>query len=107
MQKGKRFYQIAFVCLVLVAALLAANRYYYGNWNPFAPPSRIDCFQRRYYPSSHTEVLIGKAKPVYLAGIVRGKRLYMQFPKGEYVPTVIFLQINQDVYLPYALSGGP
>jgi hypothetical protein len=109
-KRAKRFCQIAFICLVLVAVLLTANRYCYGAWNPFVPPSWIDCFHRRYYPSIRTVVLTGKVKPVYLASIVQylcGKRIYMQFPKGKFVPTVIFLQIKDDIYLPYSLSGGP
>jgi hypothetical protein len=109
-KKVKHFCEIAVIFLVLVAVLLTANRYYYGTWNLLAPPSRIDCFHRRYYPSIHTEVMTGNAKPVYLAGIVQflfGKRIYMQFPTGKYVPTVIFLQIKDDIYRPYSLSGGP
>ncbi len=70
-KRANYFCKIAFIALVLVAVLLVANRYFYGTWNPFTPPSRINCFNRRYYPSIRNVVLTGKAKPVYLASVTQ------------------------------------
>lgn len=104
------------VCLVVtfiiifILIILLSNRYIYGNWNPFAIPSRIACFHRIYSPSSETVILSGADKPVYSASIVNlflGKQIYMKNRKGDIVPTVIYLKIGNDTYLPYELQGGP
>lgn len=113
MRNGKTraicFSVAAFICILLLAGvMLTANRYFYGNWNPLDSPSRINCLGRRYYPEADNKVLTGKDKPTYLINVLfPGKRIYSQFPRGKYVPTVVFLHIKGDVYLVYALSGGP
>ena len=107
----KKFKIIIPITFFIVLVLFTGYRYFYGEWNPFISPDRIECYGRRYYISHNSpKKLIGKEKPSYLINslnILTGKRLYTTYPKGEFVPTVIFLDIGNGMYQTYALSGGP
>ena len=39
--------------------LLAVYRLYYGVWNPFISPDRIECYGRRYYISNNVPKELG------------------------------------------------
>lgn len=108
MKKIKIIMPIMFFILLV---LLTGYRYFYGTWNPLVSPDRIECYGRRYNKShSSPKVLIGDEKPTYpisSLNILTGKRLYSTSLKGEFVPTVIFLDVGNDKYQLYSLSGGP
>ena len=98
------------IAVVFVLVSLLRNRYIFGVWNPLSLPNRIECYERRYYiaPSS-PQVLNGNKKPKYLIGPPdnqTGKELYAIEPKGELVPTVIYLKTVDGEYQQYVLSGG-
>ena len=102
---------ILFLALILVFAPLLRNRYEFGVWNPLSPPDRVQCYNRRYYltPSS-PQALSSSKKPPYSiskADNQTGKDLYTLEPKGDLVPTVIYLKTANGTYLQYVLSGGP
>lgn len=107
----KKLKIIILITIFILLVLLTGYRYFYGTWNLFVSPDRITCYGRRYnisHPSP--KVLIGEEKPSYpisSLNILTGKRLYFTYPKGEFVPTVIFLDVGNDMYQTYSLSGGP
>lgn len=110
-----KIFKVILIVALLISFLLILNRFFYGTWNVFGYPNRIQCFGRRYYKSQqtldfHTKVPEGfvlPRYPVYSLNLLSGKRIYIAYPKGEFVPTVIFLYVRDGVYVPYALSGGP
>lgn len=96
--------------IIAVLLLIVSNRYYYGVWNPFSNPDRIELFGRRYYKSIKTENFTENNRPkyfVYSFNLLAGKRIYLSESKGKYVPTVIYLRVNKNSYIDYELSGGP
>ncbi len=107
----KRFFLlIVSIAFILVLALLIRNRYTFGVWNPLSLPNRVECCDRRYYiaPSSPNS-LSGNDKPGYLipsSDNHTGKDLFTLEPKGELVPTVIYLKMSDGRYQQYILSGG-
>lgn len=98
------------VLLLTLMVLLTGYRYFYGEWNPFVSPDRVECYSRRYYKSGNPKELTEKERPscsINSLNILTGKRLYSSEPKGEFVPTVIYLKVGDGKYQTYALSGGP
>lgn len=101
---------IIIITFFIVLTLVTGYRYFYGEWNPFVLPDRIECYSRRYYKSHNSPIEIIDKEKLYLINsmnILTGKRLYSMHPKGEYVPTVIYLETVNDKYQTYELSGGP
>ncbi len=116
MKKSKSImiFGISSIVIVIFLVLLVGYRYSYGVWNPFVPPDRIQCNDRRYYISkSAPETLIGEAKPAYtvdsqnIVNTLTGRHLFSSSPKGTNVATEIFLEVGPDQYQSYTLSGGP
>lgn len=99
------------LAILIILIALTAYRYYYGIWNPFMAPDRINVYGRRYHVSHIAPtVLTGPKKPtypIYSVNLISGKMLYMNNPKGEFVPTVIYLYVGSGNYQTYELSGGP
>lgn len=97
--------------ILFILLLITGYRYFYGGWNPFISPDRIECYGRRYYISHNSiKTFSSNKKSLYQIkslNILTGKKLYSEFPKGEIVPTVILLDIGNDKYQTYTLSGGP
>jgi hypothetical protein len=109
---GKKIiFLILFLALILVFVPLLRNRYEFGVWNPLSPPDRVQCYNRCYYftPASPQTLNISK-KPKYSLSKTdnqTGKDFYTLEPKGDQVPTVIYLKRADGTYLQYVLSGGP
>lgn len=107
----KKFKIILTAAFFVVLLLFTGYRYFYGEWNPFISPDRIECYGRRYYISHNSaKAFIGKEKPSYpinSLNILTGKRLYTTEPKRAFVPAVIFLDMGNGRYQTYELSGGP
>ncbi len=101
------------ICFFIIAALLIGQRVFYGTWNPFETPVSIvmTCYGRIYKASRNPPAIFSdKETPAYsicAANTLFGKRTYSLFPKGESVPTVIFLKLEGNKYQEYELSGGP
>ncbi|MDP4147604.1 MAG: hypothetical protein Q8936_24575 [Bacillota bacterium] len=97
--------------LFIIFAILIINRYSFGVWNPASLPDRVQCYNRRYYISTLSPKTFNeKEKPAYAISSpdnMTGKALYTQDPKGEFVPTVIYLKMSDGKYQTYVLSGGP
>jgi hypothetical protein len=107
MQKFKIVIPLTFF---IVLVLFAGYRYFYGLWNPFVSPDRIECYGRRYYISHNSpRVLNEEEKPLYpikSLNILTGKRLYTSQPKGEFVPAVIFLDIGNGRFIKHMVYLG-
>lgn len=92
-------------------AMLVKNRYDFGVWNPWSPPNRIECYDRRYYVgSSSPRLMNGGQRPAYrISGSDNrtGKELFTSEPKDELVPVVLYLKLSDGRYQQYILSGGP
>ena len=108
--RGRKVKRIL-VTILIVLIFLVGYWKLYGNWNPFQAPERIYCYSRIYNASQTPPVIFfGNKKPSYLIhsnNIFVGRRLYSMYSKGEFVPTVIYLNIGGNKYLTYSLSGGP
>ena len=102
---------ILFLALILVFAPLLKNRYEFGVWNPLSPPDRVQCYNRCYYltPASPQTLNISKKAQYSIRKTDNqtGKDLCTLEPKGDQVPTVIYLKTADGTYLQYVLSGGP
>lgn len=112
----KKVIKVILTASLLISLIFPINRYFYGTWNVFDEPERIQCFGRRYYKSErtinfHYNIFIGRhllpSYPAYSLNLITGKRIYTIEPKGKFVPTVIFLYAGNGRYVSYSLSGGP
>lgn len=107
--------KILLAAALLIALIFTLYRYFYGTWNIFGYPDRIQCFGRRYYKSNQTlnfHLMIPAGTelphyPVYSLNLLIGKKLYTSHPNGKYVPSVIYLYVGNSAYVLYSLSGGP
>jgi hypothetical protein len=107
----KIFFITISIVVFIILGLVVRNRYSFGVWNPRRLPERIQCYNRRYYISTFSPKIFNEnEKPIYAISTSdnrTGKDLYTKDPKGEYVPTVIYLKMNDGKYQIYVLSGGP
>lgn len=89
---------------------LLKNRAEFGVWNPNSLPDRMQCYKRSYHlETTPPQTLTGKERPSYSIRSTdnqTGKELYTKEPKGELVPTEIFLKTADGKYQAYVLSGG-
>lgn len=102
------------VLLTLILIFIVSNRKVYGVWNPLRSPLRAKCYDRTYNLSPNPKLMemSGENQPEYeieqsFLDMITGKKFYMNHPKGEYVPTVIYLYVEQNKYYGCELSGGP
>ncbi len=99
------------IAFIIVLVSLFRNRYIFGVWNPMSLPNRIECYERRYYIAhSSPQALKDDQEPkcsISAPDNRTGKEVYIMEPKGELVPTVIFLKTTDGKYQQYELSGGP
>lgn len=109
--REKTFIIISLIALIIMITIIVGNRALFGVWNPFSLPNRIECYNRRYYISNlPPKTLTGDEKPIYSISSLNnviGKDLYTIAPKGEFVPTVIYLKMKDDKFQSYELSGSP
>ncbi|MHB9145106.1 MAG: hypothetical protein ACYC5Y_07195 [Symbiobacteriia bacterium] len=96
--------------LTALALCLIGNFLMYGKVDPFAPPAYIYVFGRHYDASLRTVTAESREYlrrlPISIHTFL-GKQLYSQSPTRQFVPTVIYLHLRGDTFLPYGLSGGP
>jgi hypothetical protein len=96
------------VIVLVILVVLLRNRALFGNWSPFSPPDRIEYAGRRYYQSStNPKALLGYKKTILSLKWHPGRIDYSGNPWIGYVPTVVFLDIGNNTYITYVLSGGP
>jgi hypothetical protein len=103
---------IVVIILMLLLTVLF-SRSIYGVCNPYSTPKRVKCYDRTYNISNDPKIIpmAEDKKPKYkvpqsLLDKLSGKELYMSQPKGEFVPTVLYLHIDEDKYYTMELSGG-
>jgi len=108
----KKFLMISSsVTFFIVLALLIRNQSSFGVLNPFNLPDRLECYNRRYYISTFSPNIFNENEkpvhPISSSDNKTGKDLYIHERKGKYVPTVIYLKLNNGKYQSYELSGSP
>jgi len=109
MSKKKIIFTVLTSVMALICFMLFATKLYYGVWNPLSLPKKINIFGRLYYSDYKVKQFEDNKKPIYPVNsrLSIGKNLYMMHPLGEYVPTVLYLDLGNGKYLVYELSGGP
>jgi hypothetical protein len=112
------------VVLVLLSASVfeIACRLNYGTWLPFGTPLKVEYNGRTYSNGDYREkpYIEGKSyrtftintEPAYnvprsLLDIITGKQFYMTQRESTLAPTVIYLYVKDNKFLPFELSGGP
>lgn len=94
--------------VLLSVMLLGGNYLAFGVVNPFSTPDRLTCYGRRYNISNLAPKALNDSEtPEYWMShwSWTGKSLYSAQPKGNTIPTVIYLKLINGKYQIYELSG--
>ena len=104
----KKKYWVIITGVLLSVVLLGGNYLAFGVWNPFSTPEKLTCYGRRYNISNHAPKALSDGEiPKYWMShwSWTGKSLYSVQPKGNTIPTVIYLKQINGKYQIYELSG--
>ena len=93
---------ILIICLVIMCYQI--HNYRQAFINPANIPERIDCLGRTYQRSNYPRSVYFDINSLYL---LDKRGLYSEYPRGQYDPTVIYLKIDNNAFIGYALFGGP
>jgi hypothetical protein len=104
----KKKYWVFILGVIVSLILLGGNYLAFGVWNPLSTPEKLMCNGRLYRISNHAPKAIDDEVPEYWMShwSWTGKSLYSIQPKGDTIPTVIYLKLINGKYQIYELSGG-